>query len=90
MTDDQTIISRRVELAPGLVGDWDIVEGNAGFEGEYGDDGSGLVDDGGKEVGVEVRAGRGGLRRSCEHFPTSQRALIGYEEQIESNYFGEN
>lgn len=45
MTDDHGIVPVWGELAPRAEGDGDIAQDCAGFEGEGGDDGDGLVED---------------------------------------------
>ena len=45
MTYHHTVVSGGIELAPSLVGDGDVADRYAGFEGEFGDNGDGLVRD---------------------------------------------
>ena len=56
MADDHGVVGLGREGAVGFVGDGDIVEGDAGFEVEGGDDGDGLVGDE-FDVGVFVLVG---------------------------------
>lgn len=49
MAHDEAVISLLRQSAPGLVRDGDVVEGDAGFEGEVGDADEGLRGDEGGE-----------------------------------------
>lgn len=51
MTDDQNIVTVRRELSAGAIGDGNVVEKDARFEGEFGNDGNVLMgNEGGKRV----------------------------------------
>lgn len=43
MTDQHTVVAGFIEDTPGLIGHGDIADGVARFEGEFWDDGDGLV-----------------------------------------------